>query len=388
MDPDQTRRRNLAEVCRKAITSLDCELLRREKLVIEQIVRFSFDINLDTAFFGSLQQLAAKALLDEGSASAAVSALKRNGFLQREKAQPLKKFRLPIRLTLLPDELTRVTKARVLSAAEERKQTDLTTWLVHANRVYPLEPEFWPLEGDDYLDSWAENSRTSALVRAEQNEGAKSGQTSGAPPSAHTAAPGLAPRQTSGTKSAARRAYPDLIHRLMAESMEGAAVRMPVGESPTGDGTELEKDQVGETPTGVDLVIGDSPTASCAPDQISDSKIESLSSLSEHQIGASLVGETPTWPKPEQSWAMPTVAEELFGEVLKLMGRERMANYSSWWFDRCKYNRQAVYETIAANKLARIRPEHNTWTGPGWRKVFLQQAAIVERVRLTAEATA
>ena len=414
MTPAPSDNLRLARRCGEALGSPYCGLERREKLVIRAIVEYSFGLNVEWAVFPESRHLAVAARQKESHVSAALSSLKRMRIIQHEAAD-LPGFRRPMRYRVLVDELVRISREPTSpDAALARTWAANAAWLIHVNRLYPLQPELLAPEPNELADAIAELSRASVLaVDPRQNGEPKPGHDAreAYPPEPETR-PGLASHSEERPSSPLTPPPggwmdPAEVHRLMAASLATAGHPHPALAEGEKAGFEigalvhaLEAPPVTESVTGnpeEGPLVTDSVTACArASDHLmSDGKKD----LSIRNPDKGMQGEPVTNPvtdivpplaieaamllsKHGVEWTPPTAAQQVFDELLRCMGGA-MANYSHWWWPKCRdpRTRRDVLEAIATWRLASIHPNHKPWLGGAWKNEFHRR----QRARLEAE---
>ena len=282
----------LVRICRDALGSLHCELSRREKCVLDQIVTHSFGLDQDFAWFGSSDQLALLAELHKTDTSAALSNLRRMRIIHAERAAPVPHFRRPMVYRVLVAELVRVSSLPVVgeNRGVQKAKAATAAYLIHANRCYPLQPDLLPPDPNEFELAMAEISRASALAQyPAQNAAPKPGVSiAGEVRSAEDEEP---PGRTLYFPDA-----PEISH----ETVSSDEARLRVRESFEKANSPVSKPA---------LPVGDFQTTSppslkfsnysCARDQISDDSDGDRISPSGNQIGDARgpVGEIQTTPR-------------------------------------------------------------------------------------------
>ena len=415
----------LAGLCRGALGSLDCELPRREKKVLEQIVVYSFELDLEWACFGSSDQLALQADLHKTDVSAALRSLERTRLIEKGRANPLAHFRKPMRYRVNVDALLRVA-----AAPATHNRADTAAWLINANRNYPLQPDLIAPDPRLLDIALAEISRASALAPEPVIQ-------NGAPKPARPArdgevsSPAVEAEEGSGwtlgypaAELPTARVTPAEAQRKIVEML----ARMAADPTASEEARREAQAQLDERTAGV---VGNSPTTN--PPSWKNSNYEprayQISGYSDGELNspsgnpdgdargpvgkipttgfdvaelnaALAIGSDPTMGKGAKPpamarvlmlltelgdpWQPPTAAREVFEQLRACMGGY-MANYSGWWLPRCEdpEQRQDVLEAIATWKLARHSPKHKPWRGVAWRDEFFRR----QRARLAATST-
>ena len=382
----------IAEKCRRALGSLHCELTPREKRVLDVFVKHSFDLGQDAAMFGASDQIALLARIHKGDVSNAISSLRRTRIVRQERANALAHFRRPMLYYVDPHALVRVAQEPTLGTGGEfieKLRADTATWLAHANRCYPLQPDLIPPEPRLLEMALAEISRASVLADdLPQNGEPKpaSSVTGEAYPPEQEDGPGLTPLPSESPLDAdyvkvglELGLSPAQVARLARQKLAAGEPGV-VGKFPTTSPESLRSWKISNHSRARDLISSDADGSNILP--------------SEHLKGDArgLVGNSPTTAEPEfvfraarllaeygEPWEPPTGAQKVFEEVSRCMGAV-MGNYSGWWWMKCvdPDSRGDVVEAVATWKLARHHPKHKPWGGGAWKREFHRR----ERARL------
>ena len=396
----------IAEKCRRALGSLHCELTPREKRVLDQFVKHSFDLGQDAAMFGSSDQIALLTGMNKGDVSNAISGLRRNRLVRQERANALHPFKRPMLYYVDPHALVRVAQEPTVSRGGEfidKLRADTATWLAHANRCYPLQPDLIPPEPRLLEMALAEISRASVLA----HDPAQNGESKPAPDVAGETYP-PEPGERPGLASAPS--------APSANPPKPAADPFDLDYFKTGLELGLSAQQVARLAAqkqapSEPAVVGKFPTTkphswkfsnhSCVRDQMSSDDEDGDISPSEHLPGDArgVVGNPPTTPQSAwllkvvtlleehgSPWQPPTRTQAVFEDLCRCMGAAALGNYSGWWWPKCAdpETRRDVLETIATWKLTRTHPRHKPWRGGVWRDEFHRR----QRARLAAQPSA
>lgn len=384
----------LARLCRESLGSLDNELPRREKKVLEQIIVGSYELNVEWAFFGSNDQLALQARLHKVDASAATRSLVRSRVIEEARGNPLRHFRRPMLYRIVPDALIRLgTPKAGGNPFVEEVRAKTAAWLAHAGRAYPLQPDLLAPDPRELDIALAEISRASALAYDPVQNGApKPGHVAGevsSPANDDEDEPGRtllfaeAPLPTEHVsheearrkvnEMLARQAVnPDLSERerrVAQEELERrtAVVKKILTSEPASKKISNQEPLAYQISGCSDGELN-SPSGNLDGD--ARGPVRKLLTAPDHEP-PTMVQVLTLLTKLGDPWKPPTAAEALFDELRACMGGA-MQNYGGWWWPKCQdpEQRRDVVEAIATWKLARHQPRHKPWRGGAWRDEF------------------